>query len=483
MFTVSEIIDGVDRLDELVQITAHGVDINKGDKVLRIDETGIHAQIDWFDKEPPYLFPVVELTKENLLALVHYKLDNQQRAFRYLKENDVLYPHMLVATQLKFGYEIDAGALKVAAPKGHNRAIVQHYGNMAPRPTLKDLRQLYTTALEHAKDKETKSYTAKHYINLLLDAHLFGAAIMASEAFLPNAESKEAEMALKMQWCSARFKNLQVPYHTEELEKIQAEQENCILYLEENDLSLNTALLAIEACDIANFLGDYPKAKAHINKAIKVFKEEEVSDFLGEAGLKKAHLLYNWSKNGSPQYYKASINAFQDVLKVFKRDTHPDYFAEIHHYLALIYSEIPAPPEEKPIWMAFSASSFKEALDFYGKETHPYEHAMVCHNYATALMDFPPAKLHNNHDRANELFEDALSIRTPEKYPTERALTILNQLELGWLMHNDGKKEEKARSQEMKAKATEVFSLVKDENLLARAKEQLNKLERLNTII
>ena len=216
---------------------------------------------------------------------------------------------------------------------------------------------------------------------------------------------------------------------------------------------------------------------------MKVRKEEEATEFLGEAGLKKAHLLYHWSKNGSPQYYKAAINAFQDTLKVFKKDTYPDYFAEVQHSLALIYSEIPAPPDEKPMWTAFCASAFKEALEFYTKESHPYEYAMVCHNYATALMDFPPAKLHNNHEKAYGLFENALEIRTVEKYPTERALTLLNQLELGWLMHNEDEKQEEERLESMRKKAEEVASLVTDENLLDRAKEQLEKLDRLKTII
>ena len=178
-------------------------------------------------------------------------------------------------------------------------------------------------------------------------------------------------------------------------------------------------------------------------------KVEEINEFLGEASLRKATLLYTWSKNGSPQYYKPAINAFQDTLKIFKRDTHPEEFADIHHNLALIYSEIPVSSEEKPIWTAFCASSFKEALAVYKKETHPYQFAMVCHNYATALMGFPEAKQHNNLDKAFGLFEDALQVRSSKDYPFERALTLTNQLELMWLMHNETSKEESENHQLM----------------------------------
>ncbi|PRX57480.1 hypothetical protein [Flagellimonas meridianipacifica] len=480
-FHIKEMIDSVDRLNELVQVSIEDTPSEKSDKILRIEGKKIHSTIDWFDTEPPYLFPSVELSEGNLLAILFYKIGNEQQAFQYVSESDTLYKHLLLATKLKFGYEIEQE--EQSDLSAHNKAILHHYGNLSPRISFNELRELYANALQQANSADVKSYTAKHYLNLLLDAQLFEDTIVASEAFLKEAKSEAAQIALSIQWCTARFKNLQLPYDSDTLKSILVKQEECIQYLQSHDLHLNAALLAMEACDVANFLGDFPLAKEHINMAIKTFKVEEATEFLGEAGLKKAHLLYHWSKNGSPQYYKAAINAFQDTLKVFKKDSYPDYFAEIQHSLALIYSEIPAPPDEKPMWTAFCASAFKEALEFYTKETRPYEHAMVCHNYATALMDFPPAKLHNNHEKAYGLFEKALEIRTKEKYPTERALTLLNQLELGWLMHNEDGKEEEKRLESMRRKAEEITSLVTDENLLNRAKEQLERLDRLKTII
>ncbi|MEM1257882.1 MAG: hypothetical protein AAGH81_05085 [Bacteroidota bacterium] len=480
-FYIKEIIDKVDRLGELVLVSTEDAPLEKSDKVFHVEQGEISSTIDWFDTEPPYLFPPVELSEGNVLSLLFYKIGNEQQAFQYIGESDKIYKHLLLATKLKFGYEIEPEELSDLS--AHNKAILHHYGNISPRISFNQLRELYANALQQESSADVKSYTAKHYLNLLLDAQLFEKTIVSSEAFLKEAKSKAAQIALSIQWCTASFKNLQLPYNSDTLKTILAKQEECVQYLQANDLYLNAALLTMEACDVANFLGDFPLAKAHINTSIKIFKEEEATEFLGEAGLKKAHLLYHWSKNGSPQYYKAAINAFQDTLKVFKKDTYPDYFAEVQHALALIYSEIPAPPDEKPMWTAFCASAFKEALEFYTMETHPYEHAMVCHNYATALMDFPPAKLHNNHEKAYGFFEDALQIRTAEKYPTERALTLLNQLELGWLMHNEDGKQEEERLESMRRKAKEITSLVTDENLLVRAEEQLQKLEQLKTII
>ncbi|MCF6352812.1 MAG: hypothetical protein L3J06_07365 [Cyclobacteriaceae bacterium] len=70
----------------------------------------------------------------------------------------------------------------------------------------------------------------------------------------------------------------------------------------------------------------------------------------------------------------------------FKKEGCPQKFANIHHSLALIYSEIKVAENEKPIWTAFCASSFKEALDFYHKNQFPYQYAMVAHNYTTWLL-------------------------------------------------------------------------------------------------
>ncbi|MEM9143518.1 MAG: hypothetical protein AAGA86_11065, partial [Bacteroidota bacterium] len=234
---------------------------------------------------------------------------------------------------------------------------------------------------------------------------------------------------------------------------------------------------------IAGFLGEYALAKTAINKAIQYFKEADIPEFLGEAILQKGKLLYSWSKNGQPQYYKPAINAFQDALKVFKRDVFPQKFADVHHDLALIYSEIPVMPDEKPIWTAFCASSFKEVLAFYTKEEHPYGYAMCCHNYATALLGFPEAKLNDNLKKAAYFFEEALFVRTAVDYPMERAITLLNKLEMEWLLHNENPLEEKERLALMEEHVEEIKKLVNDGGLLLKVKDHENRLEKLKAII
>lgn len=479
---ITEAVKTVDRLHELVAVVTETDSIETASKLLIVDNDTIGLGIDWFDTEPPYIIPNVVYSSENLLALVFYKLGNHQKAFEFISEENTLFPHLLIATQLQFGYEISE-ELYSKATLPHNKCVIQHYGNIASSCSEEALKTMYETAIEIAENEEIKLYTAKHYSNLLIDGNAFQEAEILLRSLKRKAISEEAIHTLYIQLAYALMGQLKVPYKADVLEEISELFKNGIAYYESQGLNVNAGLLYVDASEIANFQNDYIASKDLINKAILYFKEENISEFLGEAGLRKATLLYTWSKNGSPQYYKAAINAFQDTLKVFKRDTHPQKFAEIHHNLALIYSEIPVSSEEKPIWTAFCASSFKEVLKFYTKEEYPYEHAMASHNYATALMSFPEAKLHNNLEKAYSMFEDALAIRTASLYPFERAITLINQLELYWFMHNENTKEESENYSKMVSKANEIKELVTDKSLVEKANEHLEALHNLKTIL
>lgn len=479
---VQETIRQVDRLEELVDFVHDAQHPDFGKEMTVLPEA-IVLGLDWHDNAPPYIFPQVECTPENLLALVFLKLGNHQKALDMAEPDEALYQHLLMATHLQYGYELEPQMLTfVAKTNDHNHAIAHYYGTVPHSLDYDALKEVFQKAIATSKDGESKAFTIKHYVNLLLDAGELHEALMWVQAAETNI-SNNAQYALKAHRAAILMAQLQLPYDPKALDALQELQLDIIAFCEAQHLDVQAGLLLIEASEVANFKGDYIAAKELINRAIHYFRQEDIPEFLGEAGLKKAILLYTWSKNGHPQYYKAAINAFQDVLKVFKRDTHPKKFADIHHNLALIYSEIPVSPEEKPMWIAFCASSFKEVLAFYTKEEHPYEYAMACHNYATALMHFPPAKIHNNLDKAAGLFAEALAIRTATAHPFERALTLLNQLELGWLAHNADQGEELKNYTAMVNAAQEIKSLVKDQALLEQANEHLINLQRVKNFI
>lgn len=480
---VQTTISSLERLDELVSITEDAEAI-KDLRTLVVDSGQITSPLDWYDLEPPYVFPKIPLTRENLLALVFYKLGNHQKAFEFVSKENALYDHLLIATHLQFGYEISSSMEDFCATTSpHNTAILHYYGALEAPKSKEELENVFSEAVSKAENDEVKVFAAKHYLNFLFDTGQLQEARLLAEELNTIAISDDAKNAMNTHLAGILMAQLQVPYNQQELDLVHQLQLRSITHFEAKGQKTQAGMLLVDAAEVANFKDDFIASKELINKAIQYFKQEDIPEFLGEAGFKKAILLYTWSKNGSPQYYKAAINAFQDVLKVFKRDTHPQKFADVHHNLALIYSEIPVGADEKPMWTAFCASSFKEVLEFYTVDKFPYEHAMASHNYATALMHFPPAKIHNNLEKASALFEDALTVRTAENYPFERALTLMNQLELGWLTHNQDSSEAFRKYEAMKAKAEEIKTLVTDAGLLKQADIHLQELEKIKSLI
>lgn len=479
---VQEIINSIDRLNELVTLNLNSTDTTKPVE-LKVINNKIYTEVDWLDSEPPYMFPEVGFNKNNLLAMVFFKLGNHLKALQFTSEDSLLFFHIMMSSSLKQGFEIDLDLVSEFLTP-NNECIIKHYGNINTTKTFEELKNLYLNAQINCEDVDLKAFLLKHYCNLLFEVELFGEAEEFIKTTLHQNHLKPiSSISLKNILASAMMSQLQFPFDQEKVDAILELQKECITYYESINDQVNVGLLYVNAAEAANYKNDYVTSKNYINKAILIFKNEEIIEFLGEASLRKAALLYTWSKNGSPQYYKPAINAFQDTLKIFKRDTHPEQFADIHHNLALIYSEIPTSPEEKPIWTAFCASSFKEALAVYKKEIHPYQFAMVSHNYATALMGFPEAKLHNNLNKAQGLFEDALKIRTAQDYPFERALTLTNQLELMWLMHNETAKDENNNYELMLQKANEIKTLVNDPKLISNANEQIEALENLKKVL
>ena len=61
--------------------------------------------------------------------------------------------------------------------------------------------------------------------------------------------------------------------------------------------------------------------------------------------------------------------------------------------------------------------------------------------------------------------------------------TLLNQLELGWLTHNEDSLGELEKYEDMKSKAEEVLVLVSDANLISQANDHLKELEKVKSLI
>lgn len=478
---IEQVINSVDRLNELVFIGNQPKNLD--DKCLILSEEKIQLPLDWYDFNPPYLLPKITFSPERLLALVFFQLGNIEQALQTISKSDELYYDLLIIAYLKYGETLQPEMIShCELQSSHNLAILYQYGVIISPPTFEVINNTYKEALQKSESIEHKAFTTKQYLNYLLDAQLYIKAEEVARDILQNKLSEEAQNALSIQLSAALFGQIEVPYNQNLLQEIQKLNAKTVIFLEEKNQQLQANFILMDTAEVANYQQDFPFAKNTIQTVINSFKEEDLPDFLGEALFKKAMILYNWSKNGSPQYYKAAINAFQDVLKVFQKSNFPQRYADAQHQLALIYSEMPATDAEKQLWASFAISSFQKALEFYNAEVYPSEYARICHNYATALMQLPPAKLGNHLEKAAQYFQEALEIRTIRYYPTERAITLLNYLELLWQSHNENEEVESQKLEEMKRYAKEIKILTEDENLQKQASEHLHNLEKLSKL-
>ena len=279
--TIKTIINSIDRLDELVEIVTNDNSVQSSNKTLVVSNNAISASLDWNDTEPPYLFPELKFSKENLLAMVFYKLGNHQKAFEFLSEENPFYNHLLIATHLQFGYDIteemyaftESVLSEVEVTNSqHNNCIIQHYGNLATRSDANTLKALYAEAIANAPNDELRLFTIKHFVNFLLDTNAYAEAEKILRLSMSKAISEASKNAINSQLATVLMAQLKLPHNTDQLAEIQELQQASIAFYEERELKVNAGLLLIDASEIANFQEDFITSKNNINKATIVIR-------------------------------------------------------------------------------------------------------------------------------------------------------------------------------------------------------------------
>ena len=458
----------------------------KNNDLITVDKEGIHAGLDWLNTAPPYLMEEpVPLTQNNLAAVICWKLNLHDQALEFLKSDQPLHKDLIFVKSLRDGRPISTLDFFALQPRweshfadyrtSHNKAIVAQYGNLELTMEIEDIVEYYHEALEKAPDPIYEAFTCKYFASFLNDeGELEEAERILAEQVAKNLPDHVIH-ALNFELCGVWMKQLVVPYDDLLLEKLKTTLWQTLSYYEQNHSPVHTGLLLIDAAQIANISNSFTEALGYVNQAADIFFVEDLEVLWATAQLRKGTLLYTWAQQNNPGFYRQAIEAFQEALKVFTRESSPATFADIHHQLAVIYSEMPDENKKRSIWAAVSVSSFQEAFTHYNREEYPYEYAMICNNYGNALTKYPPAKKGDNIEKAIHYYLEALDIRDAS-YPYERTLTILNYLEACWKANNIAKVIERARYRDMIAKAEEVRNLVTDPDLLQQAEEHLNQL-------
>lgn len=479
------------RLEELVRLVdmmeerPHSSGLN-----LLVRGREITNMLDWDNSGPPYLLPrEIRLTTASFLGLLFVRLNNLEKAHEYLSVSEpALWREIVLMDRLRQGFALDPNELSAAGTAFddyrllHNQAIVRHYAAAEETFDLKQLEYFYREALAYAFDDEHWSFTALHFAGLLSDMGRPEEAEKLLTEAIDRSLTIEGETALKAALCGVWMQRLTVPYDDELLAQLKETLWSVLQVYESQEREVEVGLLLLDAARVATISESFAEALGYTSRAADIFETAGLTELCANAHYQKGMLLYTWAQNGNPQFYRPAAESLQEALKVFKRENAPAVFAEIQQYLGIIYAEIPDEAKKKSIWAAVSSSSFQEALQYYTEEDYPYEYAMVCNHYGNALTKYPAALHTDNHEKALFFYQKALDIRQAEKFPMERAMTLLNYLEAAWHRELASDELDEKHYEDMRTKATEVLSLTEDEGLRADAQRHLDKLAELRRV-
>ncbi len=479
---LNELVAVADFLEQKPEPTAFHTVVRK--------KNGITQPADWYNVLPPYLLPEeIDFNAENLLGLVFAKLGNYEKACIYLRGNQVLWNDFDIIHCLQNGVPVDPKRL-TSDFQGfeeyrfcHNSAILHHYAATESSFDAEKTRYFYLEAMKASPNGEFYAFTVRQFALFLTDLGDLQQAENLLHDAIKTALSDDAISELKAALCSVWMKKLVVPYDAALLENLKNTLWEVLKHYQKQGRKTEEALLLLDAAQVANYDESFAESLGYVNRAVDIFKNENLPELLAQANYRRGILLYTWAKKDNPQFFKGALDSFQAALQVFSSDETPEVFADIHQYLGVIYSEIPDEVKKKSIWAGVSSASFQQALDFYDKESHPYEYAMVCNNYANALTKYPSAVHSDNLEKALFYYSEALEIRTATDWPIERAATLLNFVETCWNVNLAGNGSNRALFEQMLEKATEAKRLTNDPAIIAEAENHLNKLEELRVAL
>ncbi|RMG58872.1 MAG: hypothetical protein D6722_23065 [Bacteroidetes bacterium] len=467
----------------------HGPDIplpQDGTTYLWLDEQGLHLAPDWREEAPPLIWPDPLPAHPDFLTGLAALHQGQWEACTAAWEAwPVLLQHLQDLRWMVWGQ--GGPAALPASPEApfsayrqaHNRAVQAHFApQTAAEARAEYVGERYARALALAPDLSWHAYTLRLWASWLIDQGEY-AQLMSHVAQLdPEALPAPAYHALLSLRCRAQL--LQTPYEAPLPEALKTDLRACMNYFQGISWPIETSLLLMDAAQIAEREGHFAEALGYLNQALSHL-EEEAEDLKGQALLQKGMLLFAWTQADQPQFCQPAIEALQAALGYFPQDQAPAVFADIHHHLGILYAERPASPEKAALWAAVSASSFREALAWYTREQAPYQYGVICNNYGNALTRYRGSERADYFQKALDYYREALSVRD-QRYPYERAITLLNFLEASWKVGNpEGFNHD--RYEDMRAKVEEVRSLVSEPDLLAEAQRHADGLDQLmNTI-
>jgi len=469
---IQNLIETEDRLNELVNFSDKICDQTS----IKVNATTIEIFPDWDNTQPPLLFPTLQFDNKILLGIIYTKLNNFEKAYSLFKDNTEILNIIDLLNRLQNGVIIDfslfSGDDNITL---HNRAVAMQYGTCESQFAIEDIIDTYCKAIKNNDNLNHSLYTNYLLSQLYIDILDMNKAQELINSILSKNVTKKIEFACKDLLSKIWISQISIPYDQIFLEKIKNILWECLEYFESENKEVESAMILLDAGYVATISNSFSEALGYINRAILIFTKEKLDSLIAQANLIKGNLLQTWGQNGNPQFFRSAVKAYQDALRVFTKENTPHIFAEIQHQLGKVYAEIPDEVKKKGVWAAVSVSSFNEALNFYNKVDFPYEFAMICQSFGNAYTKYPASLHTDNYDKALAWYREALDIRTVQKYPIERVLSLSNYLEASWFVGNKDDFDQ-VRFDDMMNIANEILTISNDPDIIENTKADIEKL-------
>ncbi len=184
-------------------------------------------------------------------------------------------------------------------------------------------------------------------------------------------------------------------------------------------------------------------------------------------------IAYQEMSQGQRGALLEAARCYQEALKFFGRESHPEQYALAQNNLALSYLSVPMTEASDQLRLAVAVQALREVLKVYTQESHPEPWASAQLNLANALQYLPTSHPEENLSEAVNIYEALLPIRKAAGDPLGLARLLANQgnalAHLGIFKHAVPKLEE-ARA--IFAEQNEADAAASIDEVLAEISEQ-----------
>ncbi len=171
--------------------------------------------------------------------------------------------------------------------------------------------------------------------------------------------------------------------------------------------------------------GASPRLIPLYTRAIDSLDGSGLDETRAELWLALAMTYHELAQGGRGALVEA-VKCYQQAVRVFRRESHPELFALAHNNLALAYLAMPMTDAGDALRMGVAVGSLREALKVYTRETHPERWASAQLNLANALQYLPSAHPLDNLEEAIRLYDEVLGVRADDD-PIGRARVLASQ--------------------------------------------------------